>query len=101
MKALQVVYIFVFLTFLSFSPAICRAQDEIEKISLDPNKQIIKGSHQRPSPKAQKRNLTAKANSEEARTNSEPVAVFNIEKSSKDETGNQAASENGENSVTE
>ena len=67
MKALQIVYIFVFLTFLAFSPAICPGQDEIEKISLDPNKQITKGNHQIPSPKAQKRNLTAKANSEEAK----------------------------------
>ncbi len=96
MKALKIVYIFVFLTFLAYSPAICRAQDEIEKISLDPNKQITKGNHQIPSPKAQKRNLTAKANSEESKAVSEPVAVFNIEKSKQDEPGSQAAAENGE-----
>ncbi|HEX8396217.1 MAG TPA: polysaccharide biosynthesis/export family protein [Pyrinomonadaceae bacterium] len=101
MKALQIVYIFVFLTFLACSPAICRAQDEIEKISLDPNKQITKGNHQIPSPKTQKRNLTAKANSEEAKADSEPVAVLNIEKSKKDETSSQAGAENGENSASE
>lgn len=87
--------------FSAFSPAICAAQDEIEKISLDPNKQITKGNHQIPSPKAQKRNLTAKANREEAKTDAEPVAVFVIEKSSKGETSSQVSSGNAENAVAE
>lgn len=93
MKAFETICFFVFVIVLIFSPVICRAQDEVEKISLDPNKQLTKGNHQIPSPKAQKRNLTAKANSEET-GGVESVAVFKIEKSSNGETGNQAITEN-------
>ncbi|MDQ4120028.1 MAG: polysaccharide biosynthesis/export family protein [Acidobacteriota bacterium] len=101
MKVLQIAFLSVFLMFLVFPPIDCLAQDEIEKISLDPNKRIIRGDHQIPSPKAQKKNLTAKASHEDSNNAADPVSVLIIEKSSKVETGDRAVSENPGNTAPE
>jgi protein involved in polysaccharide export with SLBB domain len=100
MKLYKSVTFFVFLLLTTFSPAIGVAQDEIERISLDPNKQITKGNHQIPSPKAQKRNLTAQTNKAEI-GEIEPIAVIRIEKSSNEEASNSARGENAGNTPAE
>src|SRR4028119_1809358 len=97
-RKISAIFICVFSMLLSFTPIICQAQDEIEKINLDPNKQITKGGHQIPSPKTQKANLTARTNVREIKNVSEPIAANIIDKSSGDEVESIAV--NRENSGT-
>lgn len=68
------------------------AQEEIEKINLDPNKQIIKGNHQIPSPKTQRTMLPAQAPINGAAiVYAEPLAVNRPENHALDASGAQTA----------
>src|SRR3712207_6796609 len=82
------------LLFFLILHGVSAAQDEIEKINLDPNKQIVKGEHRIPSPKTQKTNQPALNSTPKKEI--EPIAINSGERDKTEET--QIAAGNSENS---
>lgn len=93
---LRFCFVYFSLAFFSILQGVSTAQDEIEKIKLDPNKQIVKGEHRIPSPKTQKTNLTALGTTPKKEI--EPIAINTTGSESETAPDTQIAAGNNDNS---